>query len=124
MSNTQKSNEMSAQHVRPEMPIQNIRQKCQFKTSDEMSQQMSAGMSITHVRKNCQQPESYAFARLFLFLDYPEASFRYTTILLMKNNREDAQPMHFLDCCRTCHGRVIPRNPSPKFPSPQSEKNH
>ena len=55
---------------------------------------MSADISITNVRENDQQNESYVFSRLFLFSIFPEANLRYTKILLMQNTREHAQPMH------------------------------
>ena len=57
---------------------------------------MPADMSITNVRGNCQQNKSYAFSRSFLFLVFPAANFRYTTILQTTNNREHAQTMSLL----------------------------
>ena len=75
-----------------------------------MSETMPADMSFTKVRENCRQTKTYTCSRLFVAVVFPYANFRYTKVLLTKNNREDAHPMYFHAClCRTYRGRVIPR---------------
>ena len=46
---------MSAQHVRPDTSIQNVRRNASSKHQTEMSEQMPANMSNANARENYQQ---------------------------------------------------------------------